>query len=557
MQRIVFKRFLNYIFFVAAFLLLILFFVFPLGRLLSQPFFGNDDITELFSILVENSSNWQSLKNTFIFAGAVTFFSALIGWPLAWLVTRTPLVAAKKFKTLLSLPYAIPPFIGAIAWIYLANPNQGLLNQWLGEGTINIYSMPGLIFVETCFLYTFIFLAVCSALEQMDSSLEEAARTSGASPFHIFFKITLPLVRPALVNSCLLVFLAASASFGVPALIGGPGNVRVLTTEIYQLQRMGTTKGLQMSILLSSLLLIFSVILILVSSHLMRKNKYSLVSGKSSRANLLHIGRFRHLFLLLTIVVVIIALGLPFMGVLLSATSQIQGTLGLSNFTFNHFVRVLFETEELGRAFKNSLLLGFIVSTICSVLALIYGYITTQTKSRFRPFIDIFISLPYAAPGTVIALALIITFSQNFFGIPISIYNTLGLFVLAYTMKFMNFSFKLIADNYRQVHPHLIEAAQTSGAGTARVIRHIWIPLLRPALMASFFLVFVPALTELTMSVFLTGPGLETIGTLIFQMQEYSDNIGGGASALSTLIFIFVVLMNSLVKKISKGQYGL
>ena len=114
-----------------------------------------------------------------------------------------------------------------------------------------------------------------------------------------------------------------------------------------------------------------------------------------------------------------------------------------------------------------------------------------------------------------------------------------------------------MTDNYNQIHSHLIEAAETSGASFLQILRLIWIPLLRPSLVASFFLVFVPSLSELTMSLFLTGPGLETLGTLIFQMQEYSDNIGGGASVLSTLLFLFVIFMNYFVKKISNGKYGL
>lgn len=539
------------------FFILFLFFIFPLGKLVAVPFFTYENTSELFQKIFDNPSNWKSVKNTAFFASAVTLICALIGLPLAWLISRTRIAGASFLKTLVSLPYAIPPFIGAIAWIYLANPSNGLINQLFGESFLNIYSMTGLIFVESCFLYTFVFLNLTASLDQMDPSLEEAARTSGASPLQIFFKITLPLVRPALINSCLLVFLAACASFGVPALIGGPGRIRVLTTEIYQLQKMATTTGLQMSILLSSLLLLFSIAVIMISRALSSRAKTSLVTGKSSRTSLIDLGSFQWPALVFIWLLIWVVLVLPFLGIFLSATSKIQGNVGFEFFTWSHFSRVLFETEELGRAFRNSLILAFSVSMICSVLALVYGYIETQTNSKVKSFLSVFISLPYSAPGTVVALALIISFSQSFFGIPFSIYNTLMMFVMAYTMKFLNFSFKIVGDNFNQIHPHLIEAAQTSGARTFQVIRHIWIPLLRPSLIASFFLVFVPSLTELTMSVFLTGPGLETLGTMIYQLQEYSDNIGGGAAVLSTFVFIFVVLSNWLVKKLSKGKYGL
>lgn len=283
----------------------------------------------------------------------------------------------------------------------------------------------------------------------------------------------------------------------------------------------------------------------------------ALVTGKTAKPSLIQLKSSKIFFLLFSFLFLFLVLIAPFLGVLLSATSQVQGTLNMQNFTNAHFHRVLFETEEIYRALTNSLIIAVSTAVICSALALILGYLQTQTRMRGKTLVDLFISLPYSAPGTVIALALILSFSQNFFGLPFSIYNTLWMFVIAFTLRYLNFSFRLVTDNYRQIHQHLIEAAATSGASFFQIIRFIWIPLLRPSLMAAFFLVFVPCLSELTMSIFLTGPGLETIGTLIFQMQEYSDNIGGGASVLSTFIFVFVILMNSVVKFFSKGKYGL
>lgn len=536
--------------------ILLAFLIYPLARLLVVPYL-NENLTEFWQRLFESTSIAKSLRMTIYFSGLVTLFSVLFGVFWAWVLSRTDFPWKKKFRTWTSLPYAIPPFIGAISWIYLANPSNGLINQLLQKSFLNIYSFTGLVFVETSFLYTFVFLSTSSALDLMDSSFEEAARTSGATPIQTFFKITMPLIFPSILNSALLVFLATIASFGVPALIASPAGFKVMTTEIYQLQKMGTMSGLQMSILLSSLLLLFSILLIVGTQFLNSAKKMSLVTGKSSKPSLIKLKHLKPFFvvgLLLFLSVVLLA---PFLGVFLSATSQIQGQLSFGNFTLSHFHRVLFETEEIYRAFTNSLIIASSVAVICSGLALILGYIQTQTDFKAKSWIDLFVALPYSAPGTVIALALIISFSQNFFGIPFSIYNTLWMFLIAFVLRYLNFSFKIVTDNYRQIHSHLIEAAATSGASFSQIFRLIWIPLLRPSLIAAFFLVFVPSLSELTMSIFLTGPGLETIGTLIFQMQEYSDNIGGGASVLSTLIFIFVIFMNSIVKFFSKGKYGL
>ena len=165
--------------------------------------------------------------------------------------------------------------------------------------------------------------------------------------------------------------------------------------------------------------------------------------------------------------------------------------------------------------------------------------------------------MPFSTPGTVLALALILAFSRGFFGVGPSLYNTLWIILLAYVIKYMSLSLKTIADGYQQIHPSLEEAARLSGADWWAVMRTIYWPLLSTALMASAFLVFMPVLSELTMTVLLTGPGLDTIGPLIFQFQEYSDVGGGGAAVLSTIVIVFTLSLNFLLKTLSEGRYGL
>ena len=155
------------------------------------------------------------------------------------------------------------------------------------------------------------------------------------------------------------------------------------------------------------------------------------------------------------------------------------------------------------------------------------------------------------------ALALIITFSGSFMGIFPSLYNTAVLILIAYVVKYLSFAVKTTSDAYRQIDEVLAEAARVSGASWLQVMLHIWLPLLRPALVAGWFLVFMPVMSELTMTVLLTGPGLETIGTVIFQLQEYADASGGGASVLAVIVIAAVIAINFLVKRVSRGKYGL
>jgi iron(III) transport system permease protein len=196
-------------------------------------------------------------------------------------------------------------------------------------------------------------------------------------------------------------------------------------------------------------------------------------------------------------------------------------------------------------------------SLICVSLSFFIAYFTVRTRWRGRNLLTVLASIPFSTPGTVLALSLIFSFSQGYFGYGPSLYNTLGLILLAYVIKYLSLSLKTIQDGYAQIHPSLEEAAWISGASWWASMRTIFLPLLRPSLIAAGFFIFMPVMSELTMTVLLTGPGLETIGTLIFQLQEYSDVGGGGAAVLSVIVVASIFTLNYSLKKISKGKYGL
>jgi len=475
---------------------------------------------------------------------------------LLWPLTRTDLPGKKILRSLFCLPYAIPPFISAIAWIYLANPQTGFINKLLGFSLLNIYSYVGLIWAMSSFFYTYILLSLLSALDSMDSSLEEAARLSGASPLKVFFHISLPLVFPSFLSGILLVILASAASFGIPALIGNPARIYMITTKIFTLQKMGTINGIYSGATLSLLLLGIAIIVLIINA-LMLRNKFQVVSGKTARPSLITLGNYKWPLFTMICLILFLLLFLPLTAIAISAFSKLQGEISLNNFTMDNFIRIFSEVEETPRALMNSLKLGLVAASIATILGLFLSYLEQKTKIKGRSLISIIVAFPYATPGTVIALALIITFSGSILGIPISLYNTLTLIALAYVAKYLNFAVRTTGDGLKQIHDCLHEAARISGANWWTTIKTIWIPILTPSLVASFFLVFMPTFSELTMTILLTGPGLETLGTLLFQLQEYSDISGGGAAVLALFIVLVIAIINYTVKLISKGKYGL
>lgn len=540
-------------------LILVLLCVYPFGILLVKVLFSgpNESFTlTSFDKILHSPTTLKAVFNTIKVSLSVSILSAIIGVPLAWLLSRANLPASRQLRSLLCLSYAIPPYIGAIAWIFLANPTTGLLNKIFGN-VFNIYSFTGLVWVETSFLYTFILLTVHASLERMDSSFEEAARLSGANSFKIFKDITLPLIRPALLGSSLLVFLATAASFGVPALIGGPARIYMITTQIYTFQKMGSLSGIYKAGALSMFLLFFAVIALVVQQKILAKSQFQTVSGKTSRASLVELGKWKIPALFSILIFLFIAFIMPLGGILVSALSKVQGEFGLSNYTFENFHRTIFEVQETGRAFSNSLILGIAAATIACALGVLLSYIQTKTKLKGRNFLDVIASIPYATPGTVVALSLILAFSNGIMGVGPSLYGTLGMLALAYIVKYLSFAMKTTADGYRQIDDVLDEAARVSGANWMTTMRTIWLPLMKAPMVAAWFLIFMPVVSELTMTILLTGPGLETIGTVIFQLQEYADASGGGASVLAVLVVSMVILINWIVKKISNGRYSL
>ncbi|MCB0394270.1 MAG: iron ABC transporter permease [Bdellovibrionales bacterium] len=542
------------------FLFLLITCAYPFWILFYRSFFSGPSDSFTLKFLVEVFSSESSLiaiKNTVLVSACTSILSLVMALPLGWLLTRTNLPYKRWLRTLFCFPYAIQPYIGAIAWIYLANPSTGLLNHLFGNGFFNIYTFGGLIWVMSTFFYTFILLILLASLDRMDPSLEEAARISGAGPARVFFQITIPLITPALVSGALLVGLAAAASFGVPAMIGNPARIFLMTTKIYLFQKMGSIDGIYLAGTMSIALLVLAGVVLLASHWIQKRYSYQIVSGKASRPSEIELGHLKTPALIGSLLALFVLLALPLGAMILAALGKVQGVLSWDNIGFQTIYQVLFNTHETGRAIYNSLVLSVGAATVATAVGMIIAYIQYKTKMKGRHLLDVMASLPYSTPGTVVALAFILAFSGRFLGVFPSLYNTLGIIWLAYMTKYISFAVRTTGDGFTQIHDSLAEAARVSGANWWTTLKTIWFPLMKASLVASWFLIFMPCFSELTMTILLTGPGIETIGTVMFQMQEYGDASGGGAAVLAFVVIFIVAIANAIVKTVSKGKYGL
>ena len=478
--------------------------------------------------------NIQALVNTLVISLATVVFATVMAIPLGWIVSRTDLPGARWFRALLVVPYVVPPFLGAIAWINLANPTVGWLNRFAGTTVFDIYTTTGVILVLGLFYYTFVYLSCLSALQNIDPSLEDAARMSGAGPFTVFRTITLPLIWPAVLAGAFLVFAASASAFGVPALVGSPARIQFLTTRIYGYVRTGGLDGLYTASALSAVLLVVALVTWVLAERLGRGGRITTVTGKASATSRVALGAWRWPAFAAMTVVIILTCFLPVAAIVLTSFMNVVGEFSWDNFTLDKYRYVLFTRLDTARGFINSFVLAFAAATLAALVGTAVAYAKGHPRLRASKMVDASVNLPYATPGTILALGLILLWSS-----PIVLVDTLWILLIAYFAKHLSFAVRPVTIAVQQTDVTLEEAARISGAGFFTMFRTIWLPLLWPAIAAGWFLVFMPAFGELTMSMLLVGPGTDTVGTVLFALQEYADP--PSASVVAVLILAFIL----------------
>jgi iron(III) transport system permease protein len=540
-------------------LLLLYFVIFPMGILLFDSVVKDGAINfENYRNVYSADVNWKALTNTVELSLMVMIASVIITFPLAWLVGRTDMPGKKGFRTLLVSSYMIPPYVGAIAWVQLLNPSVGYLNnifKWLfglQQAPFDIYTFWGLAWVLTLFYSPFASITISRAMEKMDPTLEEAARVSGASPLRTVWDVTLPLMAPSILAGGLLVFIAAGSCFGIPSIVGMPGNVEVMTTRIVTYIYMGDDAGVRDSTALAASLMFIANFLLMAMTWMMGRKDYTTISGKSTRPNIVELRKWRWPAFcavgLYGAIAVIIPLGSI---VLTSFLKSMSKPIELSNIGIEPWIPVITSAQYMESVW-NSVLYGVIAATIGTLLSLFVAYLAVKTTIKGRSIPDLLVVIGGSTPSIVIALALIIAFSGNF---GLNMYSTMWIIIVSYLVKYMTMSVRTIAAALSQVHISLEEAALNSGANWLRVCKDIIIPLTAPSVIAGWFLIFMPSFYELTMSLLLYGSDTKTIGVLLYELQTYADT--QNASVLSVIILMIVLTGNLILNKLSKGNVGI
>lgn len=538
---------------------LVIFEVIPLSYLLIRSLFPKGSFSlESFKRVYTYDLNWTALINTLVISGLTTLFGVILAFPLAFLVGRTDMYGKKFFRTLFVTTYMVPPYVGAMAWLRLLNPNAGVLNKFLMQifnlpkAPFNIYTVGGIVWVLTCFYYPYAFITISRAMEKMDPSLEEASKISGASPLKTLMTITIPMMTPSIIAAGLLVFVASASAFGIPSIIGAPGQIYTVTTRIIDFVHIGSDEGLNDAMVLAVFLMVIANIVLYITTFVIGKRQYITMSGKSTRPNIVELGKWRMPITVIISIFSFFVVILPFVTVALTSFTVNMGKpISLSNMSMSAWNKV-FSRASILSSTKNSIIAGLAAAFFGIMISCIMAYLLQRTNVKGKRIPDFLITLVSGTPSVTIALALIISMSGKF---KINIYNTLTIMIIAYMIKYMLMGMRTVVSAMSQVHPSLEEAAQISGANWLRMLKDVTLPLIGASIVAGFFLIFMPSFYELTMSTLLYSSNTKTIGYELYIYQTYhSQQV---ASALATAILLFVIIVNYLLNKLTKGQFSI
>lgn len=489
-----------------------------------------------------------ALGNTLLIATGAAVLAFILGTPLALVLQRTDLPLRGAFTVLFTLPSAVPAFIWGMGWLSLASPRAGYLNRLFGGDAFDIYGPAGIAFVEGVSGLPLVLLAGAAALRRVDPAMEEAARVCGASTPRALLTTTLPLALPSLLSGAVMVFLMAASSFGVPYLLGVSASppTRVLTTRIYELVLMGGDEGLARAAQLATFLLLLAPLAMLVTWALGRAGRVRLSAGKGLSSRPFPLGRARGLILGAVSLTAAGLVLLPLGAILLTSLQRSFGAaLTWETLTLTHWAGVLLEPRTLHATGRSVLLAAGAGVLVCGLgLA---AAVLRRGLPRLGMGVEALAVWPYAVPGTVLALALLLAFSRDLrfilmdrVAFVLALAHTPWLLLIAYVAKYLALGARNSEEALAQLDASLTEAARVSGAGPWRAFVDAPLPLLRPALTAAFVLAFLACATEITMSVLLVPAGTEVLGTLLFELQSYADP---AAAAVLACAFIALVVV--------------
>ncbi|QWZ10155.1 iron ABC transporter permease [Nocardioides panacis] len=483
----------------------------------------------------------EMMRNSIWFAVGSAVLSLVVGTGLAFLNVRTDVPFKGLFFAASIIPLVIPGILYTVAWIFLASPDIGLVNFVLeplfGRSVVNIYTVWGMVWVEGLHLSPITFLFMVAAFRAQDPSLEESALMSGASRLTVIRRITVPLLRPAIAASVLIMMVRSLESFEVPALLGLQNGIYVFTSKIYFMLRTYPQDFNGAGALALGLLAIAALGMLV--EHLLSKGAkaYQTVTGKGFRPRPIELGKWRPVAGGAIIGYFVFTVILPLL--LLVYTSllpyyQKPSVAAFKSMNFDNYIDLM-HMSKATTALKNSLLLGVGSATLVMLFMAIAAWIVVRSNIPGRKILDLLSFAPLVIPGLVLGLSLQFVYLR----VPIAIYGTIWILLIAYCTRYMPYGMRYAVTSMQQISTELEESAAVSGATWWQIFRRVLLPLLMPGLLAGWIYIFVVSFRELSSSILLYSSGNELLSILIWEQFE-----NGKFTTLAALgVFMVVILM--------------
>ena len=501
------------------------------------------------------------LTNSLFYAFGAALLATSVATVIAFLTSRTDTPLARVFTFIPFLPLAIPGIANSIAWVYLLSPRTGLINLFFintlgfSSAPFNIYSIWGMIWTSGLSLIPLTYVGVRAAMVSLNPALEDAGRISGAGIRQVISRITIPLVIPAMLSIFFLAFIIAFESFEVPAVIGIPGNVDVYMSAIAKsvLYRIPPNHGLATS--QAIIMLIVTMLLVLLYRIATRRaEKFAVITGKGYSPRVMKLGKWRYVGVTILLIYLFVDIILPYSILFISSLHSFWHPKTLfEDLSFKNYME-LPAYSNLLRGFFNSIFVSSISAFIAVLAAVFFTYYSLRSKVKGRGLLEGMGMLPIAFPGLVLGVGLL----WAFISLPIGIYGTLWVIILAYIIKYIPHGIRFESEPLLQIHPELEDASRISGASLLHTIRKITLVLLKPAIIGGWVYIALITFRELGAAILLVSPGNEVISAVLYTMWAggHIEHTIAAIMILAAIIWSTIFVVAIISWKRSKNKKG-
>jgi iron(III) transport system permease protein len=483
---------------------------------------------------------FEVIFNTVVFVVGSSLMATVLALFLSYLNNRTDIPMKFMFRVISILPMMIPHLLFAVSWALLLNPSNGMMNLALRDvlglerSPFNVYSLPGMILVEGLLDMPIAYLIIAPAMGSFDVALEESSRVFGAGTWRTLLRVTLPVLRPAILAAFILSIVRGLAAFAVPSVLGMPGRVNVLSTYLYQMIATGFAPDYGKAAAVGMSVLVTSITLIIIYRALTAEGeKYVTIAGRGYRPTMIELKTARYPLFALMALLLFILIVLPVTALFYTSLvpySMVPSARAFSLMSWKHWTEVIEDPISL-LSLKNSLFLGVAGATLGVLLSIFVAYVIVKVKSRASGILESLTFLSFSFPGIVIGVGFMWFFVQT------PLYATIWALLIGYIATYLPYGIRPLASAFIQVHAHLEESSLVCGASPLTTMRRIIAPLLIPGMVSAWILLASMFVRELTLSVVLSRPGTEVLAVQILRFAD--DGLWGRLSALG-IIMIFI-----------------